>query len=164
MTPATIREILPPHTALAYPAMRALRPHVATVADFVALVDERQRPEGYRLVGAFGADGADGADGEVGADGSDGEESAALAVAGFRLVHMLAWGRAVYVDDLSTVPEQRGRGHGGALLDWVAGEATRLGCDQLHLDSGLGPDRHDAHRLYFNHRLAIVSHHFAREL
>jgi hypothetical protein len=35
---------------------------------------------------------------------------------------------------------------------------------QLHLDSGVGPERFGAHRLYHHHGLAIYSHHFARGL
>jgi hypothetical protein len=46
--------------------------------------------------------------------------------------------------------------------DWLTEEGQRLGCGQLHLDSGVGPERFDAHRLYHNHGLAIYSHHFAR--
>ena len=88
----------------------------------------------------------------------------AVAVAGFRVGHMLAWGRALYVDDLSTLPEARRRGYGLQLLEWLTEEARRLGCEQLHLDSGVGPDRSDAHRLYFNAGLAISSFHFARRL
>ena len=33
--------------------MRALRTHYADEAEFVRRVDEVQRPQGYRLVGAF---------------------------------------------------------------------------------------------------------------
>jgi GNAT superfamily N-acetyltransferase len=113
----------------------------------VRRVDEVQRAEGYRLVGAF----------------EDGVEDA-VAVAGFRVGHMLAWGRFLYVDDLSTLPASRRRGHARALLNWLAGEARRLGCEQLHLDSGVGPDRAEAHRLYMNAGLQITSHHFARRL
>lgn len=144
---AELREILPPDTGLAYPAMAALRPVYADEAQFVERVDDVQRAEGYRIVGIF-------------------EESAphAVAVAGFRVGHMLAWGRYLYVDDLSTLPEARRQGHGRRLLEWLTEEAQRLGCDQLHLDSGVRPDRIDAHRLYFNAGLAITSFHFARQL
>ena len=38
-------------TALAFPAMQALRPHYVEEAAFVERVDEVQRAEGYRLVG-----------------------------------------------------------------------------------------------------------------
>ena len=142
-----VREILPPDTGLAFLAMNALRTHIADEAEFVRRIDEVQRPEGYRLVGAF-----------------DREEPAAAAVAGFRTGNNLAWGRFLYVDDLATRPEFRRRGLGRALMVWLAREAARLGCEQLHLDSGVGLDRADAHRLYLNSGLTIVAHHFAREL
>jgi GNAT superfamily N-acetyltransferase len=144
---AELREIVPPDTALAFRAVRVLRPHFADEAAFVDRVDEVQRAEGYRLVGVF----------------EDGTPHA-VAVAGFRIGHLLAWGRFLYVDDLSTLPEARRRGYGRQLLDWLAEEAERLGCEQLHLDSGVGPTRTDAHRLYFNTGLEITSFHFARRL
>lgn len=71
-------------------------------------------------------------------------------------------GHYLYVDDLSTLPDSRRRGHARALLDWLLTEAKRLGCDQLHLDSGVELTRADAHRLYLNAGLVISSHHFAR--
>jgi GNAT superfamily N-acetyltransferase len=140
-----IREILPPDTALAFDAMRALRTHHDDVGEFVRRVDEEQRPQGYRLVGVFD------------------DDARCTAVAGFRVIRNLAWGDCLYVDDLSSLPESRRRGYGRALLDWCVAEARRLGCDQLHLDSGVGPEREDAHRLYFNAGLRITSYHFARE-
>ena len=141
-----IREILPPDTALAWPAMAALRTAWSDEAAFVARVDEVQRPAGYRLAGAFA--------------GGPGESAAA--VAGFRIQHGLAWGHYLSVDDLSTLPDARERGHAGALLDHLIEEAARLECDELHLDSGVSPARSTAHRLYMNHGLTIVSHHFSR--
>jgi GNAT superfamily N-acetyltransferase len=142
-----LREIVPPDTALAFPAMQALRPHYVEEAAFVERVDEVQRAEGYRLVGIF-----------------ENEPAHALAVAGFRVEHMLMWGRRLYVDDLSTLPEARRRGYGRKLLDWLCEEARRLDCEQLHLDSGVGPHRTDAHRLYFDSGLEITSFHFARRV
>jgi len=85
-----VREIVPPETGLAFAPMRALRTDLADEAAFVRRVDEVQRPEGYRLVGAF-------------AEGTP----RAVAVAGFRVAHSLSWGRFLYVDDLSTLPEAR---------------------------------------------------------
>jgi GNAT superfamily N-acetyltransferase len=129
--------------------MKALRADLVDEDAFVRAVDDMQRAEGYRLVGAF-------------------EEweskAAAVAVAGFRSLHSIAWGHYLYVDDLSTLPDARRRGHGRALLDWLLEEARRLGCDQLHLDSGVGLDRADAHRLYLNAGMVIASHHFARHV
>jgi GNAT superfamily N-acetyltransferase len=83
-------------------------------------------------------------------------------VAGFRTVHSLAWSHYLYVDDLSSLPAARRRGHGRQLLDWLVEEAGRLGCTQIYLDSGVGFDRADAHRLYLNAGLVIAAHHFAR--
>lgn len=143
----TIRELVPPETSLAFPALKALRPGLADEAEFIRRVDVVQRPEGYRLVGTFEPTWAH-----------------AAAVAGFRVGHSLAWGRFLYVDDLSTVSEARRRGHARRLLDWLAEEGMRLHCEQLHLDSGVGADRTDAHRLYLNAGFRITSHHFARLL
>ncbi|HKB51997.1 MAG TPA: GNAT family N-acetyltransferase [Solirubrobacterales bacterium] len=39
------------------------------------------------------------------------------------------------MDDLSTLPRARRRGHGRQLLDWLVAEAGRLGCEQVHLDT-----------------------------
>ncbi len=142
-----IREIQPGDTGSAYLAMRALRTHVPDEAELIRLVDDVQRPQGYRLVGAF-----------------DAEEPAAAAVAGFRTGNNLAWGHFLYVDDIATRPEFRRRGLGTGLLVWLAREAARLGCEELHLDSGVQLERADAHRLYFNSGLVITSHHFARRL
>jgi GNAT superfamily N-acetyltransferase len=142
-----VREILPPDTGTAFLAMHALRTHVGDEAEFVRLVDQVQRPEGYRLVGAF-----------------DREEPAAAAVAGFRTGNNLAWGHFLYVDDLATRPEFRRRGLGTALLVWLAREAATLGCQQLHLDSSVELTRADAHRLYYNSGLVITAHHFGRNL
>jgi GNAT superfamily N-acetyltransferase len=127
--------------------MRALRPHHDDRDAWVARVDELQRPEGYRLVAAFDDDGSE-----------------AMAVAGFRLGHNLIWGRFLYVDDLSTLPAGRGRGHGEALLRWVFDEAERLGCDEVHLDSGTVPERWAAHRLYHRVGMSIGAHHFLRKV
>jgi GNAT superfamily N-acetyltransferase len=140
-----IRELAAGETHLAYKAMLELRPAVGDEAAFVKRVDRVQRLEGYRLVASF----------------MEGDEQAA-AVAGFRVVHYIAWGDALYCDDLGTRPERRGQGHAGNLIDWMIDEARRLGCGQLHLDSGVGEDRQDAHRLYFNKGMRISAYHFSR--
>lgn len=145
---ATVREIIAGETALAYRAMLALRENRAVMAateTFVEWVDGKSRIEGFRLVASF----------------VPGREDAA-AVAGFRFLHTLAWGKVLYVDDLVTLPEFRSGGHGHMLLEWLLAEAKRLDCEQLHLDSG--HHRHGAHRFYLNHGLHIDAHHFSRKL
>lgn len=127
--------------------MAILRPQYDDASAFCAHVDEVLRPVGYRLIGAFTED-----------------EERAAAVAGFRASHSLGWGHHLYVDDLCTAPDARRRGLAGMLLEWLAGEARRLGCGQLHLDSGVGAERFDAHRFYHAQGFVISSHHFARRL
>ena len=141
-----VRELPAGETARAARALLELRASYGPPERLAARVDDVLRPGGYRLAGSF----------------DEGAEEASAA-AGFRIVEMLAWGRALYVDDLVTLPEARGRGHADALFAWLDEEAERLGCDSFHLDSGVGPERADAHRFYFRHGLRIASFHFARE-
>jgi GNAT superfamily N-acetyltransferase len=141
-----VRELREGETHLAAAAMLELRPQHGDAAGLISRADA-QRAAGYRLVGAFA-----------------GEQSEAVAVAGFRIGENLAWGRFLYVDDLSTAARFRGQGHAGALFRWLHAEARREGCDELHLDSGVGPEREAAHRFYFNHGLRIASHHFTSRL
>ena len=143
---ADVRELEAGESHLAAAALLELRPHLETAERAVERIDA-QRADGYRLAASF----------------EPGDEQAA-AVAGFRISTSLAWGHHVYVDDLVTREALRGRGHADALMAWVEDEARGQGCRQLHLDSGLGPDRADAHRFYFRHGLTIVSHHFAKGL
>jgi GNAT superfamily N-acetyltransferase len=118
---------------------------MGTVESFTQWVDDRARPEGFRLIASFVL----------------GREDA-VAVGGFRFLHTMAWGKILYVDDLVTLPEFRSGGHGHLLLEWLLEEAKRLDCEQLHLDSG--HHRHGAHRFYLNHGLQIDAHHFSRKL
>lgn len=130
--------------AACLPPLRALRPHLEAMseADFIARV-RRQQAQGYRL--AYRA-----ADGMV------------HSAAGFRILEFLAWGTVLYIDDLVTRAESRGKGHAGALLDAVIAHARAAGCDAVHLDSGY--QRHTAHRLYLNHGFQLNCHHFACRL
>jgi GNAT superfamily N-acetyltransferase len=139
-----ISELLPPKTGLAFRALSALRPAWTDEDALVREVDEVLRPGGYRIVGAF----------------DDDDDRHPLAVAGFRVGHSLAWGRYIHVSDLSTLPAGRGRGFAPQLLDWVKAEAKRLGCDGLHVDSGVSATRRTAHRVYFNAGYEISAHHF----
>ena len=142
-----IRGIQQGDTTRAAPAMLELRPRWETAEGLVNFIDDALRPVGYRIAGVF-----------------EGRESEALAVAGFREVRSLAWGHYRYVDDVSTIRTARRSGHGEKLMGWLAEEARRLGCEGLHLDSGVAADRAPAHRLYMRHGLRISAHHFEREI
>ncbi|WP_432522715.1 GNAT family N-acetyltransferase [Kineococcus sp. SYSU DK006] len=159
-----VREIPAEATHLAAAAMLALRPRWSDRDALVEVIDTQLRPSGYRLIGVF----PDSADGSGESGGESGGESAgsgeAVAVAGFREVHALAWGHYLYVDDVSTLPQARGNGYADQLLTWLEAEARRLGCEGLHLDSGVTADRAPAHRLYMRHKLRISAHHFEKNL
>ena len=143
----TVRELHEGETHLAARALLELRAWVGDADAIVETIDSVQRPDGYRLIGSF----------------DDGEPDAA-GVAGFRVQQNLASGRHLYVDDLVTAADRRGRGHAAALFEWMFEEGRRLDCPSFQLDSGVGPERADAHRFYFNQGLRIVSYHFARRL
>jgi GNAT superfamily N-acetyltransferase len=138
-----IREIRAGEGALVAEVLHELRAH-RPVDEIPALIDA-QRAEGYRVAGSF-----------VDVDG------VAVAAAGFRMSTNLALGRAVYIDDLVTLPRARGAGHARALLEWVAAEAVRSGCSHVHLDSA--SHRHPAHRLYLSAGYDITSFHFVRSV
>ena len=136
-----IREIQPGEGALVADVLHELRQH-RPVDEIPGLVDA-QRAEGYRVVGSF-------------------TDDVAVAAAGFRQSTNLALGRAIYIDDLVTLPRARGAGHARALLDWIATEAARLDRAFVHLDSAT--HRHPAHRLYLGAGYDITSFHFVRSL
>jgi GNAT superfamily N-acetyltransferase len=127
--------------ARCFPVMAYLRPYVKA-EEFVARV-EAQQAQGYRL--AYLED-----------------SGAVVAVAGFRVMEMLATGRTLYVDDLVTDEARRSRGYGKAILDWLQEHARATGCQTFSLDSGTF--RHDAHAFYFRERMRVTSFHFARKL
>jgi GNAT superfamily N-acetyltransferase len=116
-----------------------LRPHLIE-ANFVEVV-RVQAKEGYRIAYIE-------SDGEV------------VAATGFRVLHFLAWGKVMYIDDLITLPSKKRAGLGGALLDWLSGQRKLLDCDEIHLDTGFA--RHDAHRLYLNKGFTLNCHHLAK--
>ena len=87
------------------------------------------------------------------------EAGEVLCVAGFVVGTKLAWGKHIYVDDLVTAARHRSKGAGKIMIAWLKSRARELGCDELHLDSGV--QRFDAHRFYLRERFSIDSHHFS---
>jgi len=124
-----------------FEVIQALRPHL-TLEQFLALIPELKK-ETYRL--AFIE-----------------ENGKVISACGFRYLTTLLEGKYIYIDDLSTLPEARGKGHAGALFDFVVEIAKTEGLPAVHLDSG--HQRFDAHRLYLNKGMKIVYHHFRLEL
>jgi GNAT superfamily N-acetyltransferase len=82
-----------------------------------------------------------------------------LCVAGFVVGTKLAWGKHLYVDDLVTAGNRRSEGAGAKMIAWLNSHARQLGCEQLHLDSGV--QRFAAHKFYLREGFRIDSHHFS---
>jgi len=123
-----------------YEVMNALRPHLTPENIVGILTGFIQR--GYHLLFIQ-------------------ENGKAVCASGYRFTEHLHWGKAIYIDDLSTLPEARGKGYATKILEHIFEIARKENCDQVHLDSGCGANRFDAHRLYLNTGFNITSHHFA---
>lgn len=139
--PALIQPQTDAELTCCFPAFLALRPHLS-LERFLAQV-RRQQEQGFRIVALH--------------DGTH-----VVSAAGYRISEFLAWGKVLYIDDLTTLASSRQRGHAGSLLDWLLAHARQQGCDAVHLDSG--HQRHAAHRLYLNKGFVLSSHHFALTL
>jgi GNAT superfamily N-acetyltransferase len=127
--------------ARCFEVMHELRPQL-DAESFLRRVRE-QRGEGYSLARLE-------VEGEV------------VAVAGYRILHNLVWGKFLYVDDLVTRARDHSKGLGQALFAWLLEEARAAGCQQFELDSGV--QRFGAHRFYLGQRMDITCHHFSRKL
>lgn len=124
-----------------HPVMHQLRPNYSEMT-FVQQV-KKQIAGGYQLV-------------FIEASGS------VHAVAGYRVLENLEWGRFLYVDDLVSGEAVRGQGFAGRLIDWLIDQARAGGCKEIHVDSGV--QRFNAHRFYVGKGMNITCHHFALEL
>lgn len=90
------------------------------------------------------------------------DSTKAAAFIGFRTMQLLRTGSIIYIDDLFTLPEARGKGYAGALLDYVKRQAETAEIASVHLDSGYM--LHDAHRLYLNKGYVLACNHFAKKI
>jgi GNAT superfamily N-acetyltransferase len=124
-----------------FPAYEALRPHLKR-AGFIAQI-RRQQLQSFQLLALR-------------------HDHVIKSAAGFRLAEFTAWGKLLYLDDLTTLPEYRSQGHATVLLDWLLVHARERRCDAIHLDSGYA--RHAAHRLYLNKGFVLASHHLKLDL
>jgi GNAT superfamily N-acetyltransferase len=124
-----------------FPAFSTLRPHVQE-SEFLSQV-RRQQAQSYQILALKHHD-------------------IVKSAAGFRFAEFLAWGKVLYVDDLTTLPSETSQGFAGALMDWLIDHAKANNCQGLHLDTGY--TRHAAHRLYLRKGLQLSSHHLALDL
>ncbi len=127
--------------ASCWEAMSLLRPMLVQES-FVSQIRDMQR-EGYTLIFCR-------------------ENGTTVSVAGYRIFTMLYCGKMLYIDDLSTIEQSRGRGHASALLMYLDDVARTENCRSIQLDSG--PARTVAHKLYYKEHFSINAFHFNRTL
>src|SRR5512137_780909 len=120
-----------------FPVMKQLREKLSA-EEFAKRVAEQER-EGYKLALLE-------------------REGQVVGVAGFRIYHMLATGKTMYVDDLVTDEKARSQGVGEALLKWLIELSRKQKCETFSLDSGT--QRRRAHRFYFMQGMHIANYHF----
>lgn len=125
---------------LSFPAFKELRPQL-NFAEFLPQV-RRQESQSYRILALR-------------------HRGIIKSAAGFRFCEFLAWGKILYIDDLTTLPNARGNGFAGALLNWLIEHAKSTGCNGVHLDTGYA--RHAAHRVYLEKGFQLNCHHLALE-
>ena len=126
-----------------FPVVQLLRPHIGSIDELIERARRQKRIAGWRLIYVE-------------------DEGDPVAIASFRISEWLAWGKALYVDDLVALESHRGKGYAEALMHWMEALARREGCSEFHLDSGT--HRLGAHRFYHRLKLAITSFHFSKRL
>lgn len=126
-----------------FPVMKQLRPHL-TEKDFMARIRHLAETTGLRLAYLrFG--------GEV------------KAVAGFRISEWLAVdGKYLEIEDLITDNNERSKGYGGELFDWLVAHAKENNCTHLRLVSNVV--RTDAHRFYERKGMTRAAYYFSRSI
>lgn len=123
-----------------FPVFSALRPHIKRT-NFLAQV-RRQQTQSYQILALR-------------------HEGAVRSAAGFRFAEFLAWGKLLYIDDLTTLPGETSKGFAGALLDWLINHSKANQCQGVHLDTGY--TRHAAHRVYLRKGFQLNAHHLVLE-
>lgn len=129
-----------------FPVMRVLRPRLASAEESLTRARRQEEQSGWRLIYVE-------------------DDDAQVACAGFRISEWLAWGKALYVDDLVALESHRGKGFAEVLIALDAG--TRKGrrlraipSRQRHAASArpplLSPARARDHHLPF--RANVVKH------
>jgi ribosomal protein S18 acetylase RimI-like enzyme len=124
-----------------YPVLAELRPHIKR-GEFLPMVRRLTEVAGFQL--AYLQDGG------------------IKAVAGFRISEWLAGGRYLEIEDLVAKSDERSKGYGGELFDWLVKYAKENGCRQVRLVSRVS--RVDAHRFYLRQGMNLEAHYFSMDV
>lgn len=125
-----------------YEVMSELRPHLAR-EDFLPQVRRQMASSGFQLVYLV-------------------ENGNVKAVGGIRIAEWLARGKSLEIEDLVAAENDRSKGYGGRLFDWIVGYAKEKRCNEVRLVSHV--TRYRAHRFYLNKGMIIDAHFFSMPL
>lgn len=125
--------------ARCFPVFQELRPELKDSKDFIQKISLAQE-ENYQIVAAL-------------------VDDTVLACMAMRLMHTLAWGKIVYIDDLITASHTRNKGAASKLMEYAINFAKTNNCEQVHLDSGY--HRILAHKFYLNRGFQLSTHHLS---
>jgi GNAT superfamily N-acetyltransferase len=124
-----------------YPVMAELRPHIQP-DEFLPMVRRLTEIAGFQLAYLTA--------------------SGIKAVAGFRISEWLAGGKYLEIEDLVAKSNERSKGYGGELFDWLVQHAKEYDCQHVRLVSRVS--RLDAHRFYLRKGMNLEAHYFSMKL
>ncbi len=122
-----------------YAVMAELRPHFKSEDGLLIQVKRQMDESNFRLVYL--------------------EENDVKAVGGIRLGEWLGGGKYLEIEDLVATENERSKGYGGELFDWIVEYAKRENCNQIKLVSHV--KRFAAHKFYLNKGMIIEAHYFS---
>ena len=122
-----------------YAVIKELRPHLSG-EEFAEQVKRQMENSNFQLVYL-----------------ADSEEI--KAVGGIRVAEWLAGGKSLEIEDLVSKENERSKGFGGELFDWIVDYAKRENCAQVRLVSHV--TRYGAHRFYLKKKMNIEAHYFS---
>ncbi len=122
--------------------MAELRPHFTSEDEFYNQVKRQMTQSNFRLVYL--------------------EENDVKAVGGIRIAEWLGGGKYLEIEDLVVLENERSKGFGGKIFDWIVDYAKRENCNQIKLVSHV--KRFAAHKFYLNKGMIIEAHYFSMSL
>jgi GNAT superfamily N-acetyltransferase len=125
-----------------FPVMAELRPHFSDEESFLKQVKSQSENYNFKLVYL--------------------EETGVKAVGGIRIAEWLGGGKYLEIEDLVATENDRSKGFGGKLFEWIAEYAKRESCNQIKLVSHV--KRFAAHKFYLNKGMIIEAHYFSMTL
>jgi GNAT superfamily N-acetyltransferase len=124
-----------------YPLIR--QHHVSMIDDDFALFIEEMKDTRYQCIGAF-----------------DGDKL--IATVGFWVGVRFYCGKYMYINNFVVDNNQRGKGVGSQVMEWLEEEAKRLNCKAVVLDSYVTNSA--AHKFYFGKGYIISNFHFKKDI